>query len=161
MMTGTQDLQGPDQQPADEPMEKVRGFMAGTLALVVFVCGMEMVPGWGILGLGWPVGTFYAIAAVVGVVCGAVMGGRYWPAGAIAGGVGAAGALFAIGLLLHLTSWTHTVLLLVAGVLGAMPGIGLGLAAKAIQDTLFPPLPDDAMPTSVTESDEGGHVNGR
>src|SRR5690349_4394794 len=90
-------------------------------------CATEMVPGWGIFHLGWPHETFYLIAAAGGLISGALFGRRYFIAGMIGGAVASVGALVAVAMYLDDVKTSHSAIMAVLAMVGALPGLGVGL----------------------------------
>jgi len=109
--------------------------------LPLVFCSMEMVPGWGIFDLEWPASTFYGIMTVAGIVAGFLGCEGYRVPGMIAGVVTGAGSLYATAVLLRHTTVTHSIVLVLAGFVGALPGIGLYFALRFFQDSVLPKTP--------------------
>ena len=91
------------------------------------ICSMEMVPGWGMLGLRWPNSTFFIIMSLFGFVAGACMAPdhRNRIPGAIGGAIAGFGALFATSLMLDNVSWTSNIVILLVAGIGILPGLGV------------------------------------
>ena len=112
-------------------------FASGVFGLLLVFCGFEMVPGWGILHVKWPVEVFYVIMMISGAFAGVARDPRYLPGG-IVGGAGAGfGALFALGLVLTRVTVMNKVVLLLVAAIGCLPGIGLYVLFRYAQDALF------------------------
>jgi hypothetical protein len=113
---------------------------ATTAALVVavitlIICSTEMVPGWGLIGLGWDKSTFYLIGVGVGAAAGVVIG-KYRVMGAVSGAVAMAGALFCTGIVLDNMNTVPKMLLVLAGGIGALPGVIVYLAYAKLREKL-------------------------
>jgi hypothetical protein len=108
----------------------------GLLGLSLVFCSLEMVPGWGIFRLNWPTVVFVAIMAVCGSVSGLLLARRHRLPGLIGGLVGGPGALLAIAFVLERTTWTHSVILLVVGAIGALPGFLAYALLAALEDAV-------------------------
>jgi hypothetical protein len=114
--------------------------------MVIVVCSMEMVPGWGIVDVGWPESRFYWIAGITGAICGIFMASDDRLAGMIGTPVGGVGALFATTLVLKHSTETHDGILALVGILGALPGLAVYALVKKIvaiagPDSVTPPTP--------------------
>lgn len=122
-------------------MEETRGQkIAGTIfAVAIVVCSMEMVPGWGMFHLGWPPDVFYVIMAVAGVASAFCAGGRHVVPALAGFPLGGVGALFAIAWMLERVNVVYSVMLIIVGLIGAIPGAAIYFALRFLQDTLFPP----------------------
>ncbi|MDQ7779158.1 MAG: hypothetical protein RDV41_05560 [Planctomycetota bacterium] len=101
--------------------QKAGGYI---FAIAVIFCSMEMVPGWGFLKLGWPPLVFYIISGVCGAI-GGMLYVRCPGAGFMAGAVAALGALFATALVLEQVDEVHSIVLVIVGLVGILPGVGL------------------------------------
>jgi hypothetical protein len=111
----------------------------GIFGIALIFCSMEMVEGWGILGLDWPPRVFYGIMAVSGCVAGVLCGGRYIVPAVLGMVIGGVGALFAIAWVLERVNTMHSVVLVLVGIAGALPGAGVYFALKFLQDQVLPP----------------------
>jgi hypothetical protein len=122
--------------PGATPLQTTAQAMLG---IAILLCGTELVPGWGMLGLGWPPEAHYAIMAAAGAFAGAVtVRRRYAVPGLIAGAVAGIGALAAVAWYLTFVERTPTELLVVVGAVGALPGIGLYYVLRWVQDGIWP-----------------------
>jgi hypothetical protein len=124
------------QVPEQTTGQKIGGVLFGVAAVF---CSMEMIPGWGIFHLDWPHETFYSIMAVCGAISGFLLAPRNRLPGLAGGLVAGPGCLFATALLLEWTTWTHTVILAIVGMIGCLPGLGVYRGLKALQDAFLPP----------------------
>jgi energy-converting hydrogenase Eha subunit B len=93
-----------------------------------------MVPGWG-FGLHISHALLFVIAIAAGVIGGALMGGRYFLAGIVGGGLASLGALLAQTTYLAMVDSTWNILLALLMVIGAAPGaiVGYNLARLQIR----------------------------
>ena len=112
---------------------------AGIFGIALVFCSMEMVEGWGILGLDWPPGVFYGITAVSGLVAGVLCGGRYIVPAVFGFMIGGVGALYAIACVLERVNTMHSVILVLVGFVGGLPGAGIYFVLKFLQDQVLPP----------------------
>lgn len=103
------------------------------------ICGMEMVPGWGFMGLNWNPVWFYLVAGMTGMVGGAMVAKEEWFAGLVAGPFVSIGALFATALVLQNVKATNNLVLTLVGMIGAIPGFllyyGIVHGRKKLLDT--------------------------
>ena len=106
--------------------------------LAISLCSMEIVPGWGGFRLGWPPEAYYAIVAAIAAFAGAVAVRGYPIPGLFGGSVSGMGALAATTWHLTQVSETWSLFMVIAGVLGALPGIGLFFVLKRSQDSIWP-----------------------
>lgn len=109
--------------------------------LIIFVisnifCADEMVPGWGLFHLDWPIYYFYVISVIGGTIGGAIFGGKYLIPGLIGGAIAGPGALFAVGKYLASVNVSYSTIDCLMAILGALPGIGIGLLLAWIQKVL-------------------------
>lgn len=107
---------------------------SGLAGLSLVFCSMEMVPGWSVLHLGWSPFVFICIMAVCGAVSGLLVAVQHRLAGLLGGLLGGSGALLAIVFVLQRTTWTHTVILLVVSLIGALPGYGVYAVLAAVEN---------------------------
>jgi len=122
------------------PHEETTGQKVGLtlFGLAIVFCSMEMVPGWGVLHLGWPPETYYAIMATVGALAGVLSAAQHRLAGLLGGLVAGPGSLGTIAFVLERTTSTHTLILVIVGALGAVPGLVLYRIVASVQDSLQP-----------------------
>lgn len=113
------------------------GYIVAILPLVV--CCMHMAPGWGIGGLFLHPVLGIPIVMLAGLVGGAMVGGRYFIPGGIAGFIGNLGAALATLALLNAVNETNNVILGLVGMLGAAPGFIAFFVLRWFQDLIFPP----------------------
>jgi hypothetical protein len=100
---------------------------------------MEMIPGWGFLGLGWPPVVYIMITAVAGAAAGGTGRPGYRLPGLIAGALAGPGAIIAMYLLLQKAERVPIPVVLVPIVVGMLPAIGVHKVLAMIQDTAVPP----------------------
>jgi hypothetical protein len=112
---------------------------------------LQMSPGWAMVELDIPPWWYYAFMAVCwGVGCGLIQ--RNYRVPAILGGVVAGvGCLAAITTVLAYSTWTHSLILMVTGALGAAPGGLLYLALAWVQDRIWPPPAEAVQGPTVRE----------
>jgi hypothetical protein len=106
--------------------------------IIIVICSMEMVPGWGFGFLDWPESRYYIVAAITGAICGIFMASEARLAGMIGTPIGGVGALIATSLLLKHSTETHDGALAIVGLIGALPGLGVYALVKKIITTLGP-----------------------
>src|SRR5262245_23392592 len=82
------------------PLTRVRLAAILTAVITLVVCSTEMVPGRGLLQLGWERSTFYLIAGAVGALSGLILARHRLP-GLVAGGPMLAGAVCCAALALE------------------------------------------------------------
>jgi hypothetical protein len=125
---------------SDYAQQPTRGQSIGgaIFGLSIVFCSMEMVPGWGIFHLNWPPGAFYLIMLICGGVSGLFFAAEYPLPGLIAGAISGLGALYAIALVLENVDSVYDVFLVIAGLVGALPGVGVYFALKLAQDAIAP-----------------------
>lgn len=133
----------PNSPGLDSPGAKFGGLLLG---LSMAFCGMEMVPGWGVFHLDWPPIAFYGIMTVCCGLSGFLMDPEHRLAGLFGGIVGGPGALAAIALVLSHTTWTNDLIVVFAGAIGALPGVGLYKLLAGIEDKIFGPKVPDQLP---------------
>jgi hypothetical protein len=106
--------------------------------LTIIVCGFAMVPGWAPFGLeaGLERPVFYSIAAIVGSVCGFIVGSPRL-LGMISGAILMAGSLLSLGLLLDNFERVYKVMVVLAIMIGAAPGFILYHVGAWIHRKLF------------------------
>jgi hypothetical protein len=125
--------QGLSNTQADNHPSEVtpRGQMiGGTLFTVaIALCASQIVPGWSIT-IGWRPEVFFAIMAVCGVVAGFLWEPKHRIAGMVAGPIAGCGGLLAMALHLSAVTETYDKLVILIGLLGCLPGIGLFCALK-------------------------------
>lgn len=139
-------------EPEEEKEETLGQTIGGGLAgLSVVFCAMEMVPGWGFIGLDWPANTFYIIAGVCGAISGFLFAHESRIAGFAGGLAGEVGALFAIQFLLQHVNRANTLILVVVGIIGALPGFGIYWLLSTIQKSI--------SGTDETQTDVFGDAN--
>jgi hypothetical protein len=128
---------------------------AGLFGLSIVICSMEMVPGWGLLHLGWSPGVFMGIMAACGAVSGLLMAAKHPVPGLLGGLVAGPGALFAIGFVLERTTRTQSLILVIVGLVGALPGVGLYAALAALQNALTRQWTEPQRDDDEEDADEG------
>lgn len=116
------------------------------LAIPLVLCGMEMVPGWGMFNLGWPYTWFYAIAATTGLVGGGLLARGSRLAGICGGCIGSVGALYATVMLLENVNQIHSIMLAIVGMIGAIPGFIAYLVLKKLTIALSGESTPDNLP---------------
>jgi hypothetical protein len=109
--------------------------MVAAVATLV-VCSTEMVPGRGLLNLGWDRSTFYLIAGAAGALSGAVLARHRLP-GLVAGGPTVAGAVFCSALSLEHVAQTPSLLLVMVAGVGALPGLALYHGCAWVSTRIF------------------------
>jgi hypothetical protein len=114
--------------------QKIGGMLFG---LSIALCGLEMVPGWGILRLGWPPTVFIGVMAACGAVSGWLLATDHRLPGLFGGLAAGPGALLAVAFVLAWMTWTHTVILLLAGAVGALPGFAVYGILAALENALM------------------------
>ena len=84
-------------------------------------------------------------------------GGRYILPGLIGGVVAGPGALLAVSQYLASVNVSHSALMAVFGILGALPGLAVGFLLKWAQDRRnpSPPLPPSSKESHETPQDGG------
>lgn len=107
--------------------------------LAIVFCSMEMVPGWGIFHLEWPRWVFYTVMLICGAASGTFLAARYPVPGLIAGAISGVGALYAVALVLDNVESVYDVFLVIAGMIGAVPGVIVYVVLKLVQDAAMPP----------------------
>jgi len=124
--------------------------------IVIVVCSMEMVPGWGFGFLNWPETRYYIVAAITGAICGIFMASEARLAGMIGAPIGGVGALFATSLVLKHSTETHDGVLAIVGLIGALPGLAVYALVKKIVAIVGPPpvTPPISAPPTARISDQ-------
>ncbi|MGL4550112.1 MAG: hypothetical protein ACRC33_02900 [Gemmataceae bacterium] len=122
----------------------------GLIVLTGVLVPMQTVPGWAMIDLGWPPWAYYAVMAGSWAAGGALLT-LYRVPGAVGGAVGGAGCLFAVSTLLANTTWTHSLILAVVGMLGASPGALVYSGLVKVQDWISPPPPPPPAPAPPPE----------
>jgi hypothetical protein len=102
---------------------------------------MEMVPGWGIFKLGWDRATFYLNVATAGALAGSLMGKRR-VLGMAGGAIALMGALFCTSLVLDNVQQVPKVVLVLAGGIGALPGVAFYFSLDRLFTKLRNPTAD-------------------
>ena len=121
-----------------EPLqEKIGGLLFG---LSIVFCSMEMVPRWSVLNLQWPPIAFIGLMGVCGAVSGWLLASHHRLPGLCGGLFAGPGALLAIAFVLERTTWTHTLIVMAVGAIGALPGLGLYGILAWVERALAPPL---------------------
>jgi hypothetical protein len=111
------------------PMATSFGFVIAVITLIV--CSMEMVPGWGAFNLGWDRATYYLIVGVAGALAGSLIAERRL-LGMAGGALALIGSLFCTALVLENVQQVPKVVLVLAGGIGALPGVGLYFAVTGV-----------------------------
>jgi len=111
-------------------------------------CGDGLFPQRGRVAPDWPPHVFYAIMAVVGLVCGPIITPAYRLPGLIGGMITGVGSLFATSLYVENFGLPSRWVWVMVAALGCFPGFGIFQALAAWQDArrrLPPsfPMPDD------------------
>ncbi len=119
-----------------EMLAKIGG---GFVGLSVVICAMEMVPGWGVLGLQLPPSIFYIIAVASGAVGGFLIGNRYCVPGMIGYAIANLGGLFLGSLPMYYFDRIYIAVLFILIPLGMFPGILIYRGLKCVQDSLLKP----------------------
>jgi len=136
---GTGEQLPPSGQTTGDPKASLSNvsFAAILMAVITLVvCSREMVPGWGLLHLGWERSTFYLIAGTVGAIAGIILDPHRLP-GLISGALMMAGALFCAALVLdHVERIPNVILVIVEGI-GALPGFALYLGYAWVYNHTF------------------------
>jgi hypothetical protein len=73
----------------DDELTSSQNFGIWVFMIPMIICSMEIVPGWGFIGLEWAPQTYYIIMIVAGLVAGVFMGSPA-AAGALGGAVAGA-----------------------------------------------------------------------
>jgi len=123
----------------DSPAQKFGFFLFG---LSIWFCGEEMVPAWSRFNLDWPSEVFYGIMAVSSAISGMLIARNYLIPGLVGGLLAGPGGLFAAALLLENVNSIHGLIIVVVGLVGCLPGVGVGFGLKALQDRFAQP-PDE------------------
>ena len=132
----------------DTPGQKIGQFV---FWVPMVFCSMEMIPGWGFINPDWPREVYYAIMATSGALAGMLILPKHLVPGLVGGLLAGPGGLFAVALLLENVQSTHTLVIVAVALLGCLPGIGIGLGLKALQDRVVPPPSDEMLPLPVEE----------
>ena len=119
--------ESPEQE--ETPSQKL-GLWIAIIPVLFF--SNEAAPGWGFLNLNWDLWVFLTIVGVCGCIGGALHAKEAPWAGLIGGAVMAMGALGATQAYLHMTTSTHTFVLVLIGLVGAIPGAGVYYLAKNV-----------------------------
>ena len=117
------------------PLQRV---VNGITGILIVVCGTEMVPGWGLLGLGWSPVAYCFVTAVAGAASGWVSRTEYRVPGLIAGSIAGPGAILAMYLLLQKAERVPIPIVLLAILVGMLPAYGLYKILEAVQDAVMP-----------------------
>jgi hypothetical protein len=154
---GDQQNQVPAQKEPREGLQKVGMYI---FVIVNAFCATEMVPGWGLFHLKWPTSTFYLISVVGGGLGGALLGGRYVLPGLVGGLAAGPGALLAVGLYLGAVTVSHSFVSALCMIVGALPGFGIGLILKRMQEGATPSQPPAAHRIGAGSPDLEAHREG-
>jgi hypothetical protein len=123
----------------------------------LFLCSMEMVPGWSlthiVFGVTWPPALCYYVTVVCGAIGGCLFATGYRVPGIIGGIFASVGGLFALSFVLERSTIAHTFVLVIVILIGSLPGMGLGYLLRFGQDLLFPPLDKKATFPDEDEKD--------
>src|SRR3954451_16040258 len=92
------------------------------IGLSAVLLPLQMAPGWAMFDMGWPPWAFYAVMAACWGVGWGLVGCHYRVPAVFGGAVGGVGCLAAITTLLANTTWTHSMIIVVVGAIGAAPG---------------------------------------
>ena len=111
----------------------------GITGILIVICGIEMVPGWGLLGLDWSPAVFCLITAVAGAISGWVSRTNYRVPGLIAGAIAGPGAILAMYLLLQKAERVPIPIVLLAIFVGVLPAFACYKILAALQDAVLPP----------------------
>src|SRR5262245_40214299 len=131
------------------PLQKV---VNGITGILIVVCGTEMVPGWGLLGLDWPPAVYGLVTAVAGAISGWVSRTDYRVPGLIAGSIAGPGAILAMYLLLQKAERVPIPIVLLAIFIGMLPAYGCYKILEALQDAVMPPRPKmPGTPRTIVE----------
>jgi hypothetical protein len=122
-------------------MPKVNSYVLIVAVLTLVFCSMEMVPGWGIFKLNWDRATFYLIVATTGALAGSISAKRRL-LGMAAGALAMMGALFCTALVLDHVQSVPKVVLVLAGGIGALPGVGFYFCVDRLLNKLRNPTED-------------------
>jgi len=76
---------------------------------------------------------------ICGAVSGTFLGARYPVPGLIGGAVSGVGALYAVALVLDNVDSVYSLFLVIAGMIGALPGLIVYFVLKLVQDAAMPP----------------------
>jgi hypothetical protein len=127
-------------------------------SLPLFLCSLEMIPGWSvthiIFGVTWPPVLCYSVMVVCGAIGGCLFATGYRIPGIIGGILAGLGGLSALSFVLERSTVSHTLVMTIVVLIGSLPGMGLGLLLKFVQDLLYPPLDRKAtFPEDDEEAD--------
>ncbi len=118
------------------PLQKI---VNGITGILIVLCGVEMVPGWGLLGLDWPPAAYCFITAIAGAASGWVSRPGYRVPGLIAGSIAGPGAIIAMYLLLQKAERVPIPIVILAILVGMLPAYGVYKILEVVQDTIMPP----------------------
>lgn len=115
-----------------------QGKMGKTVATVLFglavvFCSTERVPRWGILHLGWPAEAHCALMAACGAVAGMLLAAGHRLPGLLGGLAAGPGCLLAMAFLPEWIPRANVLMLVLAGIVGTLPGLGLYAALAGLQ----------------------------
>jgi hypothetical protein len=111
----------------------------GITGILIVLCGTEMTPGWGLIGLGWSPVVYCLITAVAGALSGWLSRTEYRLPGLVAGAIAGPGAILAVYLLLQKAERVPIPIVLIAICVGMLPALGIYKILTAIQDGTAPP----------------------
>ena len=110
---------------------------AGLLCFVIgnMFAADELVPGWG-FHLGLSHRALYLIAVASGAIGGAMIIHRRPLAGIVGGAIAGLGALATVSWYLAQVNVSHSAIMALLGMIGAIPGILVGFGVKKLQDAV-------------------------
>ncbi len=115
-----------------EPWNRNVAILIYALGLLI---GMSSVPGWG-PDFKISSGGYYSLLMFFGMVSFALFEPRYWIPGLVGGAIAGAGSLLLTQITLSNVQSIYNLVLFVIEMLGALPGIGIYLAGRNLQDNI-------------------------